>query len=81
MAQVTALKYIREQRNETVTSMAQKLDIGTSRYYMIESGARPATPDLARQIADILGARPEDLFLPISFTARETNEEVTTSNA
>jgi transcriptional regulator with XRE-family HTH domain len=72
MVQVAVLKQVREQRGETVTSMARKLGVGVSRYYMIESGARPATSELVRQIAVILGMKSEALFLPLSFTVRET---------
>jgi transcriptional regulator with XRE-family HTH domain len=71
MARPSILRELREQRGETITSMAAKLEIGVSRYYMIESGARPASPELAEKIAAILGVETEHLFLPQSFTVRE----------
>lgn len=67
----TMLKLTRELRNETISSMANKLKIGVSRYYMIETGERPATPKLAKQISEILSVKQEDIFLPQSFTARQ----------
>jgi len=67
----TMLRLTRELRNETITSMAKKLKIGVSRYYMIESGERPAPPRIAKQISEILNVKQEDIFLPQSFTARE----------
>jgi transcriptional regulator with XRE-family HTH domain len=71
MTRPSRLRELREQRGETITSMAAKLEIGVSRYYMIESGARPASPELAEKIAKILGVETEYLFLPQSFTVRE----------
>jgi len=73
MVQQSALRALREKKGETVTSMAAKLDIGVSRYYMIETGARPATPELAARIAAILGVDQNALFLPQSFTVREVD--------
>lgn len=81
MIQQSLLRSLREKRGETVTSMAAKLNIGVSRYYMIESGARPATPELAKQIASILEMQPESLFLPQSFTVREFTLKEEPSNA
>jgi len=69
----TLLKLTRERKNETITSMANKLNICISRYYMIESGERPATPDIAARISEILDVKQEDIFLPQSFTARDEN--------
>ncbi len=74
MVQQSMIRHIREQRSETISSMAKKLGIGASRYYMIENGERPATPELALAIARILGVETETLFLPQSFTARQTKE-------
>ena len=71
MTQPSVLRLLRERVGETVTSMAAKLDIGISRYWMIESGTRPATPELADKIAKIVGTETAVLFLPQSFTVRE----------
>lgn len=65
------LKTIREQRGETLESMASKLQIGISRYFYIETGKRPASPVLAEKIANILGVKEDEIFLPLSFTARK----------
>ncbi len=76
----TMLRLTRELKNETITSMASKLKVGISRYYMIESGERPASPKLARQISEILNVKQEDIFLPQSFTAREIEPSRSAAN-
>ena len=80
MTHQTLLRALREQRGGTITSTAQKLNIGVSRYYMIEAHDRPATAELARQTADILGVSQETLFMPQSFTARESTHERRTTD-
>lgn len=72
MEMVTELKRYREAAGQTVTGMARKLRIGVSRYYMIESGERPATPEIAKKISEILGVQQGDIFLPQSFTVRKS---------
>jgi|GEM_PF-795626 len=67
----TALRLTRELRNETITSMAEKLNIGVSRYYMIETGERAATLEIVKRISEILNVKQEDIFLPHRFTACE----------
>lgn len=69
----TVLRRIRLAKGISLTAMAHRLGILASRLSMIESGQRPVTPDLAQSIAEVLGVRQEDLFMPDSFTARETN--------
>ena len=73
MKHVTMLRLLREGKGETVTSMAQKLDIGISRYHMIESGQRPATPEIAEAIARILSTPQDQIFSPLSFTVRQSD--------
>ncbi len=68
----TILRLIRESRRETVSSMAKRLNLSISRYYMIEAGERHATPDIAKLISELLRVQQEDIFLPRNFTARET---------
>lgn len=67
----TKLRLVRDLKGETVSSMAKVLNIGVSRYYMIETGQRPATPRIAEKIALILGVKQMDIFLPQSFIARD----------
>jgi DNA-binding XRE family transcriptional regulator len=51
--------------------MAKQLNIGVSRYYLIESGMRPATRELAEAIGQILQVSSDSIFLPVSFTVRK----------
>lgn len=69
----TLLRRIRLARGITLTAMADRLGILASRLSMIESGQRPVPPELAQSIAEMLGVRQEDLFLPDSFTVREAD--------
>lgn len=72
----TSLQIVREQAGETLSSMASKLEIGVSRYYMIEKGERPANPNLVAKIAYLLKVKVEQIFSPHSFTVREeTNSD------
>ena len=74
----TLLKVIREDKKISLSEMARALKIGVSRYFMIENGERPATPELAERIAIILGVPKDVLFLPRGFTARKIHDEETT---
>jgi len=74
------LKIFREQKDETLESMAVKLQIGISRYYYIEIGKRPASPVLAERIANILGVKEDEIFLPQSFTVRKLDATGTDGN-
>jgi transcriptional regulator with XRE-family HTH domain len=74
------LKIFRVQKDETLESMAGKLHIGISRYYYIENGKRPATPVLAEKIANILGVKEDEIFLPQSFTVRKLEATGTEGN-
>ena len=76
MNQETVLRKIRIKSGETISSMAKFLDMRPSRYYMIEVGERPATPQLAEKIASLLKVKVDNIFLPQSFTARKTTEYI-----
>jgi len=69
--EVTGLRKLREDKGESLTGMARQLKIGVSRYYMIESGKRPATNELAEAIGQILQVPYDSIFLPMSFTVRK----------
>jgi transcriptional regulator with XRE-family HTH domain len=69
--EVTELRKLREARGESLTGMAKQLNIGVSRYYLIESGMRPATRELAEAIGQILQVSSGSIFLPVSFTVRK----------
>lgn len=71
MEHMTGLRVAREAKGQTVSGMAKALRIGVSRYHMIESGDRPATPELAERISAALGLPKDSLFLPQSFTVRK----------
>lgn len=70
----TMLRLARESGKETVSSMANRLNIGISRYYMIETGERPASPIIAKKISEILNVPQDHIFLPQSFTARDVKQ-------
>lgn len=65
------LRCTRKTRGLTLTEVARRVHVGVSRLYMIEAGARPATPDLADAIAREVGEERGSLFVPSSFTARQ----------
>ena len=74
MKAITNLRKTREMRGETVTSMAHKLNIGVSRYYMIEIGERPASAEIAEKVSSILKVNQNKIFLPQSFTTRDIKD-------
>lgn len=74
MPNASVLRSLRESRGLSLTELARRVGIGVSRYYMIEAGKRPAPPKVAEAIARELGTDCEALFLPISFTVRQTGE-------
>lgn len=71
MKEKTELRLVRERKNKTITEIAEALGICVSRYFMIESGERPATPELVESISKLLDVNPEDIFLPQRFTVRK----------
>lgn len=71
MKKHTELALRRITRGLTGVQMAAKLDIGESRYYYIENGNRPATPEIAKQIAEELGAQVCELFDAKLYQAKE----------
>lgn len=75
MGDRTKLRLIRKKKGETVSGMAKKLKIGVSRYYMIETGKRPATPEIAENIVKLLGVRLQSIFMPSSFRVREVEHK------
>ena len=79
MSDCTKLRLIRKKKGETVSGMARKLKIGVSRYYMIETGERPATPEIAENIAKLLNVKTQSIFVPNSFTVRQVDDDKATS--
>lgn len=71
MHERSALRTLREQRGLTLTELARRVGIGVSRLYMIETGERPAPPEVADALAREVGADLPSLFLPNSFTVRQ----------
>lgn len=67
----THLRRLRLAKKITLTALAEELGILPSRLSMIESGQRPAPPEIAEKIAKRLGVALSDLFVPESFTVRE----------
>lgn len=72
----TALRKYREEKM-MLTDMAKLLGIGQSRYFYIESGERPVSPELAEKISLILHVPQERLFLPSNFMARDVSAKKT----
>lgn len=60
-----------------MTALANSVGIAPSRMSMIETGQRPASRELAQKIADELCVPLEDVFLPDSFTVRESKPATT----
>lgn len=68
----TVLRKLRLEKGIKLTDMANQLGIRESRLSMMESGQRPVPEELTEPIAAILGVEASALFLPTSFTVRET---------
>lgn len=64
MKKRTELAQRRLAQGMTGVQMASRLGIAESRYYYIENGGRPATPEIAKRIAEELGTRVCELFDP-----------------
>lgn len=75
MKKQTQLAKKRLANDITGVQMAEALGIGISHYYYIESGERPATPELAEQIAQKLNAQVSELFDPKQYRAREEDKK------
>lgn len=62
------LSELRVINDMTQSEIADKLNIAVSTYNMYENGLRNIPDDKAEQIADMLGVKINDIFLPIKFT-------------
>ncbi len=56
------LRNLREQRNYTISDMANKLEISKSYYCQIEQKRRRLHYEMAKKIAFIFNLKPDDLF-------------------
>jgi len=62
MYDMEKLKKLRVQKNYSIKEMADRLNISTAYYCLIENKKRNLYYDMAVRIADIFGLRPDDLF-------------------
>lgn len=65
---LTKLKVLRENKNISYRSMANKLDVSFQYYWMIENGKRGLSYEMAVKIAEILDTTPDYIFLDINLT-------------
>lgn len=56
------LKAMRQERGITGAEVAELLGISVSGYHYIERGKRPATAEVAEQVAALLGMEVKELF-------------------
>lgn len=62
MYDMEKLKKLRVQKNYSIKEMADRLNISTAYYCLIENKKRNLYYDMAVRIADIFGLKPDDLF-------------------
>ena len=62
MYDVEKLKKLRVQKNYSIKEMADRLNISTAYYCLIENKKRNLYYDMAIRIADIFNMKPDDLF-------------------
>ncbi len=59
---INTLKELREKNNLSYEDMAQKLGISKSYYWQIEHKNRRLYYEMAKDIAEIFGLKPDDIF-------------------
>jgi len=62
MYDMEKLKKLRVQKNYSIKEMADRLNISTAYYCLIENKKRNLYYDMAVRIAEIFGLKPDDLF-------------------
>lgn len=62
MYDMEKLKKLRIQKNYSIKEMADRLNISTAYYCLIENKKRNLYYDMAVRIADIFNMKPDDLF-------------------
>lgn len=65
------LEELRKKNNLSQGEFAKAIGISTPRYHMYEKGKRTIPEDIAKKIANLVGCKKEDIFLPNNFTIRE----------
>jgi len=68
-----SIKKLRELKGISQVEMAKILEIPVSTYNVYENGNRKVPEEIAKKIANILGVKVEDIFLPVTFTVSKTN--------
>jgi transcriptional regulator with XRE-family HTH domain len=75
MNESNLLKSIRQQRRESLTSVAKQLNISTTYYYYMEKGERGFTREIKEKLCKILKIKPSEaneIFSPSMFTVSKT---------
>ena len=62
MYDMEKLKKLRVQKNYSIKEMADRLNISTAYYCLIENKKRNLYYDMAIRISDLFGLKPDDLF-------------------
>lgn len=62
MYDMEKLKKLRIQKNYSIKEMADRLNISTAYYCLIENKKRNLYYDMAVRIADIFNMKPDDIF-------------------
>lgn len=73
----TILAKLRKEKKYTQEKMAEMLGISVAAYNLYENGGRKVPEKVATQIAQILGVKKEEIFLPETFAVRKTKTEQT----
>lgn len=69
------LEQLRVKANISQQKVAKQVGIATSTYCMYEQGKRDVSKEKAIKIAEAVGCKIEEIFLPSKFTVSEFNGE------
>jgi putative transcriptional regulator len=73
------LRHVRQSLNITGKGLAQMVNVSHSMIYMIESGTKNPSIQLAFRISEVLGKSIEDIFLPNIVTDSDNNSRESVS--
>jgi transcriptional regulator with XRE-family HTH domain len=75
------LKFYRLHKGFSMKELAEKADISTSKYQMIEQGDQTASSEVAEKIAQVLEVSPNHIFFAVKYTIREMEGDVLNAKA